>query len=89
MESDDSVKTEDGKVVCSSTKVQKLFKHMFYLVVPFSPSFLAHLTNAHCNIPIVLKYTLLISFPCSKVLRDDHTSKHHVFLSSVYDVPER
>lgn len=39
MESKDWLKTEAGKVACSSTEVQKLFKHVFYLVVPFFPHF--------------------------------------------------
>lgn len=50
MESNDSLKTEAVKVVCSSTKVQKLFKREFRLVVPSFASLLAHLLKMHIAI---------------------------------------
>lgn len=39
MESSDRLRTEAGKVAHSSIEVQKVFKHVFYLAVPFSLHF--------------------------------------------------
>lgn len=47
MESKDRLKTEAGKVACSSTEVQKLFKHVFLPSCPLFPTLLAHLLQIH------------------------------------------
>lgn len=78
MESKDRLQKETGKVACSSTEVEKLFKHIFFLVVPFFPHF-RHIfyksTEQYSQRP---ELHLFFSFPSNKGLRDDHASEHHV-----------
>lgn len=79
MEIKDRLQKETGKFACSSTEVQKLFKHIFFLVVPFFPHFwriFYKSTEQYSQRPDL---HLFLSFPYNKGLRDDHTSKHHVY----------